>query len=188
MKFYHNGITLEVPEGIYYPREDSMLLAEFLESMELKGKSCLEVGCGSGFLSILMAKSGAVVTAVDVSSQAVETAKKNADINGINLHFAVSDLFSNIDSKFDLIVFNSPYLPKDEYSDITYSGGIEIVERFISSASAHLKEGGKILLLISSLTGEKEVLDIFAKNGFKAKIIKRKRIFFEELMIVEARN
>ena len=62
------------------------------------------------------------------------------------------------------------------------------MERFIVQTGKHLNEGGKILLLISSLTGEKEVLDIFAKNGFKAKIIKRKRIFFEGLMVVEAQN
>jgi len=186
MKFYHNDIAIEVPEGIYYPREDSMLLAEAIESMDLRGKSCLEIGCGSGFLSILMAKSGAVVTAVDINPKAVETARKNADINGINIQFEVSDMFASVKNKYDIIVFNSPYLPKDEYSDITYSGGVEIVERFISQAKSHLNEGGKILLLFSSLTGESEVLALLEKSGYKAKVIKRQKLFFEEIMIVEA--
>ena len=50
MKFYHGEIQLEVPENVYYPREDSILMAKALENLEIKGKSVLEVGCGSGFL------------------------------------------------------------------------------------------------------------------------------------------
>ena len=194
MKFYHGDIILDVPEGVYCPREDSLLIAEAIEGMNLKGKNALDMGCGSGFLSILMAKSDAIVTAADINPPAAETARKNAESNGIfNLHFAVSDLFEKINGSYDLIVFNPPYLPleENEKGDIAYTGGPsgrEVIERFIQQAKSHLETGGKILLLISSLTGEKEVLNIFAKNGCKAKIIKRKRIFFEELMVVEAGN
>ena len=55
-KFYHGKMELEIPESVYEPREDSLLLAKALERLKLKGKTVLEVGCGSGFLSILAAK------------------------------------------------------------------------------------------------------------------------------------
>ena len=194
MKFYHKDIVIEVPEGIYYPREDSLLIAEAIEEMELKGKNALEIGCGSGFLSILMAKSGAAVMAADINAEAIETAKKNAENNGFfNLHFAVSDLFEKMDGCFDIIIFNPPYLPKEEGEahDLTYSGGPtgrEIIEKFIAAAGKYIKENGKILFLISSLTGEKEVLNIFEKNGFLVAAIKRKKIPWEELIVMEARQ
>jgi release factor glutamine methyltransferase len=201
--FYHKGITLYVPDKVYYPREDSLLLAEVLEKTKIKG-SILDIGSGSGLLAIIMAKA-ADVTAVDVSSLAVKTTLQNAEINKIKLKAMQSDLFSKVKGKFDLIVFNPPYLPaqaetnlngqatdtKDAnlYNDITYSGGKKgrtVISKFVRNAKKYMKKNGKILLLISSLTGEKEVLALFNKNRFKTKIIARQKIPFEELMVIEA--
>jgi len=188
MKFYHDELALDVPEGVYYPREDSLLLAKVLEKENLADKRVLEIGCGSGFLSIFMAKSKAAVTAVDISKDAVETAIKNAENNDVSLTCFQSDLFSAVNGRFDTIIFNPPYLP-DESNDATYSGGIkgrETIEKFIRNAKAHLSKNGKILLLISSLTSEKEVLSLFHTYGFKTKIIVREKIPWEELMVIEA--
>ncbi len=198
--FYHKGITLYVPDKVYYPREDSLLLANVLEKTKLKG-SILDIGCGSGLLAIIMAKA-AEVTAVDVCSLAVKTTLQNAEINKIKLKAIQSDLFSKVKGKFDLIVFNSPYLPAQPnanldgqptetnlYNDITYSGGKKgrtVITKFIRNVKKYLKKNGKILLLISSLTGEKEVLTLFKANNFKTKIISRQKIPWEELMIIEA--
>jgi len=201
--FYHKGITLYVPDKVYYPREDSLLLADVVEKKKLKG-DILDIGCGSGLLAIIMAKA-AEVTAVDVCSLAVKTTLQNAEINKIKLKAIQSDLFSKVKGKFDLVVFNPPYLPaqpsanldgqpidaKDAnaYNDITYSGGEKgrtVITKFIKNVKKYLKKNGKILLLISSLTGEKEVLALFKENQFKTKIIAKQKIPFEELMVIEA--
>ena len=79
--FYHKGITLFVPDKVYYPREDSLLLADVLEKAKVKG-DVLDIGCGSGLLALLMAKS-AKVTATDVCSLAVKTTLQNAALNKI---------------------------------------------------------------------------------------------------------
>ena len=189
MKFYHGALEFEVPEGVYYPREDSLLLAKTLEKENLANKRILEIGCGSGFLSIVMARMGAEVIACDVADEAVKTTKENALANGIKIACTKSDIFSEINGIFDLIVFNPPYLP-DESNDKTYSGGKtgrEVIEKFVKQAKKHLEKDGKILLLISSLTGEKDVLSIFHAYSFKTKIIERKKVPWEELMVIEAR-
>lgn len=184
MKFFYKDLTLEVPESVYYPREDSLLLAKTLGNRHA-GK-VLDMGCGSGILSILLAKNNDV-TAVDINKDAVKAAIDNAEKNKVSLKVMVSDLFVFIDDSYDLIVFNAPYLPV-ENEDKQWSGGIKLIEKFISQAKPHLNKRGKILLLISSLTGEKAVLSAFRDNGFSAQTIKREKVPWEELIVIEARN
>ena len=190
MKFYHGEIQLEVPENVYYPREDSILMAKALENLEIKGKSVLEVGCGSGFLSIIAAKNGAHVTAVDINAEAVKTAKANAEANGCNIETIQSDLFSSVKGKFDLIIFNPPYLPVEAgENDPTYAGGKsgrEVIERFINMTNGHLKPNGRVLIVISSLTGKKEIIELLKKTGMTVSIIAREKIPWEELIVIEA--
>ena len=189
MKFYHGDIILDVPETVYYPREDSLLLAKILEKENLAAKKVLEIGCGSGFLAILMTKKGAIVSAIDISDEAVKVTNQNAKTNGTALTCFQSNLFSAVTSKFDLIIFNPPYLP-DESNDATYSGGKtgrKVIEKFIENTKDFLERDGKILLLISSLTGENEVIPLFHTYSFKTKVIAREKIPWEELMVIEAK-
>ena len=191
-KFYHGEMKLEVPESVYYPGEDSELLAKHIESLDLHGKSVLEVGCGSGLLSIIAAKKGASVTAVDINKEAVEMAKANAGANSAAITAVESDLFSSVKGKFDLIIFNPPYLPVEEgEKDPTYAGGAtgrETIERFVACVKSHLNPGGVVLMVISSLTGEKEVIELFEKQGIKASVAAREKIPWEELIVIEARQ
>ncbi len=190
MKFFYKDVELDVPESVYFPREDSELLAGVIENMRLRNKDVLEIGCGSGFLSIIMAKKHARVTAVDINPAAVETTTANAKNNHVHLVARVSYLFDRVEGKFDLVVFNPPYLPVDEgEEDETYSGGLtgrEIIEVFVSYAGNHLKSGGRILMIISSLTGEEEVLALLRGSGMKASVKARKKVWWEELVVIEA--
>lgn len=190
MKFFYKDMELDVPESVYCPKEDSELLASVIENMDIKGKHVLEVGCGCGFLSILMAKNKADVTAVDINPEAVEATKTNAKKNNAGLTAMISDMFGNVNDKFDLIVFNPPYLPVGEdENDITYSGGStgrEIIEIFVSCIRNYLKKGGKVLTVISSLTGEKEVLELFGQARMRAKPVARKKIPWEQLIVIMA--
>ena len=190
MKFFYKDMELDVPESVYFPREDSELLAGVIESMRLKDKDALEVGCGSGLLSIIMARKHARVTAVDINPAAVEATTENAKKNHIHLIARTSYLFDRVEGKFDLIVFNPPYLPVGEdENDITYSGGStgrEIIEVFVSYARNYLKKGGRILMIISSLTGEEEVLELFGQARMRAKPVARKKISWEQLIVIMA--
>ena len=191
MRFYYEKMAFEVPESIYYPAEDSLLLAKAVEKLKLKNKTVLEIGCGCGFLSILCAKKGAAVTSVDINPEAVKVTKENANANKTTLNAVESDLFSKVSGTFDLIIFNAPYLPVEEgETDITYAGGAtgrEVIEKFVKNVKNHLKPGGGVLLLISSLTGEKEVIDLFIKHGMRVKAVAREKIEWEELIVLGVR-
>ena len=190
MNFHYKNIKLEVPDSVYFPSEDSIFLAEVIEKEQLENKECLDMGCGSGFLSILMAKKNAGVISVDISKNAIKSTEKNAEKNKVKIKVLKSDLFSKIKESYNIIIFNPPYLlvehSKKESKQWAAGKRAEIIKKFIEQSKNYLKDNGKILLLISSLTNEKDILKAFQINRFLTKIAARKKIFFEELIVVEA--
>ena len=99
-----------------------------------------------------------------------------------------SDLFENISGKYDLIIFNPPYLPEDarepKSSKLETTGGKkgnEIILRFLKDAKNYLKIGGKIFLITSSLAEDIS----FKKLGYESKEIGCEKLFFERLCIWE---
>ena len=193
-KSFFRDIELDVFNGVYDPAEDSFLLAENLEAgnrirvpgvdggkcKDVDGGKCkdvLDMGTGTGLLAIVAARQGAKVTGCDVNPTAVECAQKNAKKNSVDVKFIVSDLFGNVRGKYDLIVFNPPYVPSPEIENDGCGGGKqgrEVIDRFMKDVDEYLKPGGSVLLLVSSL------------NEFeRGRVIARKKLFFEELRVLE---
>ncbi len=192
-KMQNNDIVrLSIPENIYEPREDSLLLAAELEKIleKEKIKSVLEIGCGSGLLSIIAAKSGCDVVAADINTAAVECAERNAELNSVKIKTVRANLFDNLEGKFDLIVFNPPYLPEEQTEESrVWAGGknLEVIAEFIKEAKRYLKYGGRVLVVISSLSNPEGVLKEFTDNDFGAKIIAEQKIHWEKLFVVCAK-
>jgi len=177
------------PMEIYQPAEDSYLFADFLkkELPKLIKKNpnlkFLEVGTGSGILSKTASKFLPIknILALDINPEAVKALQKE------KFKVIQSDLFENVENKFDLIIFNAPYLPLDKREPkssraCTTGGknGDEISLKFLTQAKQHLNPNGKILLLISSLTPQNKI-----KKLWNYKIVSRKKIFMEELLVLE---
>ena len=178
--------------SVYEPREDSLLLAEVVEK-EAHGE-VLDIGTGSGVQAFAASKKADAVLGVDVNRDAVNFTRTEAKKMGIkNVRFIRSDLFEKVKGKFDLIIFNPPYLPEEpglfEGSEQWAGGktGREVIERFANSVKKYLKPDGKILIVISSLTGLDEVKKIFQERGFSVKIVKEKKIPWEKLYVLEIR-
>ncbi len=164
---------------IYSPAEDSYLLSETLKK-EIKNKDIifLEIGIGSG-IQLKTAKEIGIkkILGVDVNPKAVKYC------SSLGFECIESDLFQNIKGKYDLIIFNPPYLPENKYDKgIDTTGGKkggEIINKFLKQAKKHLNENGRIFLLTSSLTKGINWL------GYKKKLLSKKKIFFEELYVWE---
>lgn len=139
-------------KGVYEPSNDSFLLMELIE---IDGdERVLEIGCGSGIISIHCASEGCEVTAVDISEKAVKNTLRNAERNGLDIDVKVSHLFSSLSGKWDIIVFNPPYLPEIEEleHDPRWDGGKqgdEIIVEFLFKAGKSLSEEGKIYFVYS---------------------------------------
>jgi release factor glutamine methyltransferase len=169
---------------IYQPREDSYLLEKEVIKFA-KGKRVIDIGTGSGIQALAAKRGGAKsVIACDINPEAVRFVLEKG------IEALESDLFSKITDKFDLIVFNPPYLPEDDREDeesrlITSGGkrGDEIILRFIKQARDHLNRGGKILLLISNLTPQKEIVSLINKLGLNYRILEENKFDFERLEV-----
>jgi len=189
MNYRYKNIELELADDVYHPSEDSELLAEMLAGRIEPGMSILDMGCGSGLLTILAAKAGAKVTAVDRNPSAIRLTEMNAQTNGVKIECVVSDLFQRINERFDLIIFNPPYLPdNDEVEGSEMWSKRDVIERFIGQLDKHLKLEGFVLMLVSSLTPTKEVIELLVKNGFNAQVIAERKVPWEMLAVISARR
>lgn len=142
----------------------------------------LDMGAGSGVIGITLALeygSQSKVSCVDISKDALELAQKNITSNGAeNCTVQQSNLFDGLDSKYDLIVANLPYVPEVDRSSLAaeltydpdlalYSGkdGLDIIRKFIQKCPSYLKDGGNIALEIG-IHQNLEVEKLLADEGF----------------------
>ena len=183
---YDPNIDIKVTDDVYPPSEDSILLIESLDVRE--GERILEVGCGSGVVSIHCARCGADVVSVDINPSAVECTRLNAERNDAKIDVRLSDVYDNVSERFDTIVFNLPYLPVDDDGMLAkaWSGGpdgLGPLPRLLEGSKDHLTDGGRIVVVVSSLM-DKDALDSILK-GCKKEKKGRLPLFFEVLEVLE---
>jgi release factor glutamine methyltransferase len=179
---------------VYKPSDDSFLLADNIEVKE--NEKVLDMGVGCGIQGIIASQTGGIVTSSDKSEEALKCARRNALLNGVDITFVKSDLFEDIEEKFDLITFNPPYLPTgpedlDDELDTSLDGGEtgrEVTEMFLKELKNHLSKGGRALLVTSTLSIPENPSDIFAKHGLAYEIIDEKPLFFEKLYLYMIRR
>ena len=182
------GLDFKVTKEVLSPRIDTeVLVEEVLKVCNAKTK-VLDIGTGSGAIAITIAKeSGAKVTAVDISDEALKVAKENAKLNDVNITFKKSDLFSAISkfAKFDIIVSNPPYIPSAEIDALDDEvknfdprlaldggeSGLVFYERIIMDLPKYLTKNGKIFFEIGYLQA-KDLKKLLQKNFKDIRIVK----------------
>ncbi len=176
---------------IYEPSEDSYLMSDTLKKelpklLKINPRlKLLEVGCGSGINLETAKKLGVNVNNIlgaDINKEAVKHCKS------LGFNCIKSDLFDNIKGKFDVIIFNPPYLLLDKrepkFSRITTTGGLqgnEVTIRFLKQANKHLTKDGRIFIITSSLSKSIN----FNKLGYNSKEVSSVKLFFEKLSVWE---
>jgi release factor glutamine methyltransferase len=173
-------------DDVYDPGDDSFLLVDAALKEARPGDKVLEIGTGSGIVSLFV-KDIADVVATDINPGAA----RNARLNGVQV--VRTDLFNGICARFDLVIFNPPYLPTSDEERLNswlnraFDGGTTgraEIERFLMNIDEILVPGGRVLLVISSLTGIDETKKLFEGHGFSVEIISSKKVSFENLVVL----
>jgi len=178
-----------LPGEVYPPAEDSSLLLR-AALREVRGADrVLEVGTGSGYVAAGLSGRAAAVVVTDINPHAAACARARG------LAAVRTDLFAGLSGPFDLILFNPPYLPTapeeriDDWLEYALDGGPTgrvVIERFIADAGRVLAPFGRVLLLVSSLTGLDEVRDLFARAGFVSFVVDTEQLEGETLFVIRA--
>lgn len=167
----------------YDPAEDTFFLDDHIKNE--KGYAALDIGSGSGYLTKALQKSFSLVVGTDINYPVLK--KQTYKTQNIICCSGADAL----NYQFDLVICNLPYLATDEILDIATDGGpegLEIPLKIIKSAIPCVKKGGKFLFVTSSLSNYDGLIDMVKSQGLEAKIISKKKLFFEELILVEARK
>jgi len=175
------------PGQVYSPSEDTFLLAAAAVAEVRPGDQVIEVGTGSGYVAAQIRSRSASLVTTEINPHAAAA----AHARGIDV--VRTDLVQGICGKFDLVLFNPPYLPTecderiDDWFEFALDGGPSgrsVIARFAQEIRHILAPGGRILLLISSLTGPEEVCILFRERGMTAEVVKREALEGEELLVL----
>jgi release factor glutamine methyltransferase len=197
-KIYFENYVFEICSNVYEPAEDSFLFAENLAVEQ--GARVLDMGTGSGILGIIAAARASEVVAIDINPYAITCAKQNSIENGgfSKMSFIRADLFSPLrrEEKFNLILFNAPYLPTIIDGKITWlekawtggSDGRDVIDAFILRAPKYLDSLGEILLMQSNLASLEQTTHNFQTQGLQTEIVAKCDMpFFESLFLISAK-
>lgn len=190
------GIPFKVNENVLIPRQDTEILVEKAleiigsEFEKIKGKiSVMDMCTGSGCIGISVAKKcqNTSVTCVDISKAALEVAKENGKLNGVkNISFIESDLFENVNGKFNVIISNPPYITSAEIKKLMPevkdfephlaldgdSDGLKFYKLIINQSKEYLNENGYILFEIGCDQGEQVKKLLFEKGYTDIEVLK----------------
>ncbi len=184
--FSYKDLKVLVKPGVFHPGLfiSSKMLLNFVERLNLKQKSFLELGAGSGIISILAAKKGAKVYASDISGIAIENIRLNADQNNVEISVIQSDLFQNLTGlKFDYIIINPPYYKKDPVKDEEYAWycgqNHEYFIRLFDSLADHIIKDSKVYMILSEVCDIDMIKSIGEKKEFAWDLVEKKTVLGE---------
>jgi len=180
------GFSIQVRPGVFNPtlfRVTPVFLEWLTEGLVPAGSRVLDVGTGSGVLAIAAALAGARVVAVDSNPAAVDCARINADVNGVDdrVEIRLGDLFEPVTGeKFDLVLCNPPYFPGQPTTPLetAFHAG-DFGHRFARDLGDHLAESGRALVILSSIGDEPAFLSSFARAGLEVEALRRRDLVSE---------
>ena len=194
------GIQLKVDERVLIPRPETEEIVDLIltENPE-KNLKVLDIGTGSGAIALALAKNRPdwSVTAADISEDALELATENAKRQNLDLTFIRTDCFSEISSKYDIIVSNPPYISRADEVEVGLNvlhsephlalfadeDGLAIYRRIGEDSKDYLNDGGKIYLEIGYKQGQ-SVPNLFRKNFPEKRVRTLKDQFGQDRMVV----
>jgi release factor glutamine methyltransferase len=169
------GLTLVVPPHVQVIESTSDLLGRLVLEEAAPGQRVLDMGTGSGVNAILAATRGADVLAVDINPHAVAAAGANVERNGVADRVAVreSDLFADVDGRFDLVVFDPPFRwmkPRDWAEASITDENYRSLTAFFAQVGDHLTEDGRVLVFFGSTADVGYLEALVPANDLKGEV------------------
>ncbi len=187
-----DGISIKVNPGVFHPALffSTKYLLGWLKRQALQNLTVIELGAGSGLLSIYAAKQNAIVTAIDISENTCNNVKENCEKNDVSVKIIQSDLFTDIPwQQFDLILINPPYYPKNPITENEYAWfcgeNFEYFHKLFFQMKQFVNARSKAIMVLSEDCNLGVIESLALKNGFKWQMIERKKIWFEENYLFE---
>ena len=184
-EFY--GLPFKVNKNVLIPRPETEELVSWIIEASKNQKSkitILDIGTGSGCIPISLAKNlkNATISAIDISSEALKTAKENAELNQATIHFLEKDILntSKLDEKYTIIVSNPPYVRELEKTEmqknvldnephlalfVENNNPLLFYNKIADLATKHLSKNGLLFFEINQYLG-KETVDLLTSKGF----------------------
>jgi release factor glutamine methyltransferase len=171
--FTYKNIFISVSPGVFHPGFffSTRFILDFLSTQRLYHKSFLEVGSGSGIISIYAAKQNAYVTALDINKKATIDTLENSKRNNTKVTVLESDLFANVSpTQFDWIVINPPYYPINPKNEEEYAWNCGANHQYFEKLFAGLKsfthEDTNTLMILSEVCDINTIFDIAKRHGY----------------------
>lgn len=185
-KYIYRRTEVTVLPGVFHPGffSSTVLILDYLEGRIEAGQSVLEVGSGTGLISVVAAKASANVTALDVSRAAIENTKRNAHSNNVKVTIIESDLFTNMPKgNFDWVIVNPPYYardPQNESEFAWYCGrSFQYFRRLFKELPEYLHPQSKAILVLTKGCDTEKISAIGREQGFMFVLIKEKNALFD---------
>lgn len=183
---YENSFVLVHPD-VFPPQLtfSTKMLLDFIKPITLQNKSLLELGCGSGIISIYAANKGAIVTATDINVTALEYLKKSVEENKVALEVLESNLFEKLENKkFDYIIINPPYYPKNPKSvkeKAWFCGeNFDYFEMLFMQLPKFLSDINQTYMILSEDCELEKIKAIALKNEIAFELILEKKVLAEK--------
>ncbi|MEQ8362505.1 MAG: methyltransferase [Cyclobacteriaceae bacterium] len=184
--FSYNGIKIIVLPGVFHPGffHSTKIVLDYLSGMSLEGQSFLELGSGTGIISVSAALKNANVTAVDISHVAVQNTILNRTDNKVNFTVLHSDLFENLNpTRFDWIVINPPYYPANPQTEAEYAwycgDNHQYFRKLFSQLLKFTHEETKVLIVLSEVCDLKEIFSFAQNNNLVLEKIYEKKVWVD---------
>ncbi|MCB0793014.1 MAG: methyltransferase [Flavobacteriales bacterium] len=187
----YDGLDLIVLPGVFHPGLffSTRVLTEHIVSMELRGRTFLDLGAGSGLVALAAARMGANVTASDIAPAAIRNLEQNSERNDLPLHIVRSDLFAHLHERFDVIAINPPYYAKDPLSqaDRAFFAGkdLDYFTCLFPALSDRVKSGTKVLMVLSGDLDLAPIASRARQAGLQLVDVHRKKRWGEEQVIFD---
>ncbi|MBS1683003.1 MAG: methyltransferase [Bacteroidetes bacterium] len=182
----YGKLTIKIPPTVFHPGlfPSTHFLLTYVQEHNIYNKTILELGCGSGLISVWAATQNAKVVSCDLNPVAVKACRENAIQNHVDIEVYQSDLFVGIpDTKFDWIIINPPYYAKKVKNpeELAWHCGeyFEYFERLFSDLRTYTHNSSHVAMVLTQGCDLDSIRKIANRHNFQLELKREKHVLFD---------